>query len=94
MYNTVSVQQPVYEGEIAQRLVVPGVAIGLAWTPMGGEIMFVEASAIQGEGTLTLTGQLGDVMKVSATLAQNWVKAHARQVGHNSPGPVFIKKLK
>ncbi|KAH3772744.1 lon protease homolog 2, peroxisomal-like [Dreissena polymorpha] len=71
--------QPVYESEIAQHLVDPGVAVGLAWTPMGGEIMFVEASSMAGEGTLTLTGQLGDVMKESANLAHNWVKTHARQ---------------
>lgn len=69
-----------YESEVAQRLVHPGVAVGLAWTPMGGEIMFVEASCMKGEGSLTLTGQLGDVMKESANLAQNWVKTHAKQV--------------
>ncbi|WAR11622.1 LONP2-like protein [Mya arenaria] len=65
--------QPIYEREIPERLVHPGVAIGLAWTPMGGEIMFVEASCTAGEGGLTLTGQLGDVMKESASLAQNWL---------------------
>jgi ATP-dependent Lon protease len=69
-----------YESEVAQRLIHPGVAVGLAWTPMGGEIMFVEASCMKGEGTLTLTGQLGDVMKESANLAMNWVKTHARMV--------------
>ncbi|XP_060574708.1 lon protease homolog 2, peroxisomal-like [Ruditapes philippinarum] len=70
--------QAMYESEVAQRLIHPGVAVGLAWTPMGGEIMFVEASCMKGEGTLTLTGQLGDVMKESANLAMNWVKTHAR----------------
>lgn len=72
--------QPLYESEVAQRLIHPGVAVGLAWTPMGGEIMFVEASSMKGDGTLTLTGQLGDVMKESANLAMNWVKTHAKQL--------------
>ena len=58
----------------------PGVAAGLAWTIAGGSIMFVEASRMAGDGQLTLTGQLGDVMKESASLALNWVRAHADQV--------------
>ena len=49
-----------YESEVSQRLVQPGVAVGLAWTPMGGEILFVEASSMPGEGTLTLTGNETD----------------------------------
>lgn len=53
-------------------------ALGLAWTPLGGEIMFVEASRTEGEGQLTLTGQLGDVMKESAHLAISWLRANAR----------------
>ena len=47
-----------YESEVSQRLVQPGVAVGLAWTPMGGEILFVEASSMSGDGTLTLTGMV------------------------------------
>ena len=62
------------------RLSQPGVAIGLAWTAMGGEILYVEATRMDGEGKLTLTGQLGDVMKESANLALNWVRSHAAQV--------------
>jgi ATP-dependent Lon protease len=58
----------------------PGVAIGLAWTAAGGELMFVEASKMHGGGELTLTGQLGNVMKESARLALNWVRMHAAQV--------------
>ena len=73
-------QTPQYESEVSQRLSQPGVAVGLAWTPMGGEILFVEASCMKGDGSLTLTGQLGDVMKESANLALNWVKTHASQV--------------
>ena len=49
-------QSPMYESEVSQRLVQPGVAVGLAWTPNGGEILFVEASSMPGDGSLTLTG--------------------------------------
>ena len=54
--------------------------MGLAWTAMGGEIMFVEASKMSGTGELTLTGQLGDVMKESAQIALNWVRSNASMV--------------
>ena len=70
-----------FESETSERLSQPGVAVGLAWTMMGGEIMFVEATRMKGEGKLTLTGQLGDVMKESANLALNWVRSHMTQVG-------------
>ncbi|XP_059362559.1 lon protease homolog 2, peroxisomal [Carassius carassius] len=69
---------PVFEMEVSERLTLPGVAIGLAWTPMGGEIMFVEASRMEGDGQLTLTGQLGDVMKESARLAISWLRSNAK----------------
>ncbi|XP_052437928.1 lon protease homolog 2, peroxisomal [Carassius gibelio] len=69
---------PVFEMEVSERLTLPGVAIGLAWTPMGGEIMFVEASRMEGDGQLTLTGQLGDVMKESAHLAISWLRSNAK----------------
>jgi ATP-dependent Lon protease len=65
-----------FENEVAQRTSVPGVATGLAWTPVGGDILFIEASKVPGSGRLILTGQLGDVMKESAqaalTLAKTW----------------------
>ena len=65
-----------FENEVAQRTSVPGVATGLAWTPVGGDILFIEASKVPGTGKLILTGQLGDVMKESAqaalTLAKGW----------------------
>ncbi|XP_042293231.1 lon protease homolog 2, peroxisomal isoform X3 [Sceloporus undulatus] len=70
---------PMYELEVSERLSQPGVAIGLAWTPLGGEIMFVEASRMDGEGQLTLTGQLGDVMKESAHLAISWLRSNAKK---------------
>uniref|UniRef100_A0A4W5PC60 Lon protease homolog 2, peroxisomal n=1 Tax=Hucho hucho TaxID=62062 RepID=A0A4W5PC60_9TELE len=68
----------VFEMEMSERLTLPGVAVGLAWTPLGGEIMFVEASRMEGEGQLTLTGQLGDVMKESAHLAMSWLRSNAK----------------
>jgi ATP-dependent Lon protease len=67
-----------YENELYQKLDVPGVAIGLAWTPVGGDILFVETSLSRGNGKLTLTGQLGDVMKESATLAYQYLRANAK----------------
>lgn len=70
---------PMYEMEVSERLSQPGVAIGLAWTPLGGQIMFVEASRMDGEGQLTLTGQLGDVMKESAHLAISWLRSNAKK---------------
>ncbi|XP_068169900.1 lon protease homolog 2, peroxisomal [Antennarius striatus] len=70
---------PLYEMEVSERLVLPGVALGLAWTPFGGEIMFVEASRMEGDGQLTLTGQLGDVMKESAHLAISWLRTNSRK---------------
>jgi ATP-dependent Lon protease len=69
------------ESEVALRTSVPGVATGLAWTPVGGDILFVEASRVPGKGQLILTGQLGDVMKESAQAALSLVKSRARQMG-------------
>jgi ATP-dependent Lon protease len=67
--------------EIDDRVRVPGVVIGLAWTPVGGDILFVEASKLRGGKNLTLTGQLGDVMKESATAALTWVRSQAHSLG-------------
>ena len=69
------------EEEIAERTRTPGVAVGLAWTPTGGDVLFVEASRMTGGKSLTLTGQLGDVMKESAQAAVSWVRAHAAELG-------------
>jgi ATP-dependent Lon protease len=68
---------PPYEHEIAMRSSIPGVATGLAWTPAGGDILFIEATRVAGSGKLILTGQLGDVMKESAQAALTLVKSHA-----------------
>ncbi|MEX0430236.1 endopeptidase La [Spiribacter insolitus] len=71
---------PKFEGEVAMRTSVPGVATGLAWTPVGGDILFIEANRSQGSGRLVLTGQLGDVMKESAQTALSLIKARADQL--------------
>src|SRR5206468_3144913 len=63
--------------QVKRRTSQPGVATGLAWTPVGGEVLFVEATAFPGEGKLQITGQLGDVMKESAAAALSFVKANA-----------------
>jgi ATP-dependent Lon protease len=65
--------------EMEERTKDPGVAIGLAWTAAGGEVLFVEASRMAGTGSLTLTGQLGDVMKESARAALSWLRTHAKE---------------
>jgi ATP-dependent Lon protease len=70
-----------YANEVAERTEDPGVATGLAWTPVGGAILFVEATKMPGKGKLTLTGQLGDVMKESAQAAVSYVRANADRYG-------------
>ena len=66
-----------FSNDVYQKTDVPGVAIGLAWTPVGGDILFIETTISRGNGKLTMTGHLGDVMKESATLAFNYLKANA-----------------
>jgi len=66
-----------FESDVALRTSIPGVATGLAWTPAGGDILFIESSRVRGSGKLILTGQLGDVMKESAQAAVTWVKSQA-----------------
>lgn len=73
--------QPRFEGEIAQRTSVPGVATGLAWTPVGGDILFIEASRVPGSRGMILTGQLGEVMRESVQAALTLVKSRASQLG-------------
>ena len=67
--------------EVAERTQKPGVAVGLAWTPAGGDVLFVEARRMQGTGSLTLTGHLGDVMKESARTALSWFRASVGRFG-------------
>jgi ATP-dependent Lon protease len=70
-----------FEGEVRKRTADPGVATGLAFTAVGGDVLFFEATAYPGKGRLTITGQLGDVMQESAQAALSWVRAHAEQLG-------------
>ena len=70
-----------FQKEQDKEIHVAGVVTGLAWTPVGGEILFVETSLSRGKGTLTLTGNLGDVMKESATLAYEYFKSHSTEFG-------------
>ncbi|MEZ4359995.1 MAG: endopeptidase La [Kofleriaceae bacterium] len=72
---------PKYVSEVADRTSEPGVATGLAWTAVGGDILFIEATRMPGKGKLTLTGQLGDVMKESVTAALSFVRSRAAQLG-------------
>jgi len=70
-----------FEGEVRKRTSDPGVATGLAFTAVGGDVLFIEATAYPGKGRLTITGQLGDVMQESAQTALSWVRAHADELG-------------
>lgn len=74
---------PRYSTEMYNETHAPGVAIGLAWTKVGGDILFIEVSLSKGKGKLTLTGNLGDVMKESATTALSYLKAHSESLGLN-----------
>jgi ATP-dependent Lon protease len=69
--------------ELSARTWGAGLATGLAWTPTGGDLIFIEAARMPGKGTLTLTGQLGDVMKESATAALSYVRVHAEDLAMN-----------
>lgn len=67
--------------DVAERINKPGIATGLAWTPVGGDILFIEATKMKGKGNLILTGQLGDVMKESAQAALSYIASHAKDFG-------------
>jgi ATP-dependent Lon protease len=70
-----------FAGEVRKRTADPGVATGLAFTALGGDVLFIEATAYPGKGRLTITGQLGDVMQESAQAALSWVRSHAQRLG-------------
>src|SRR5690606_30739158 len=73
--------KPRYFLDVAERTSLPGVATGLAWTPVGGDILFIETSKMKGQGRVEITGQLGDVMKESAKAALTYVRSHADELG-------------
>jgi ATP-dependent Lon protease len=70
-----------FESELSETIKIPGIATGLSVTPVGGDIMFLEATCMNGRGTLTLTGQLGDVMRESAQIAHSYLRSKASQLG-------------
>jgi ATP-dependent Lon protease len=76
-----SLGPPKFFREVADRTGTPGVATGLAWTPTGGEILFIEATAMPGKGSLTLTGLLGESMRESAQAAMSYIRSHAKRLG-------------
>ncbi len=78
-----------YHSEAKRRTRLPGVATGLAWTPVGGDVLFIEAQAYDGEGKLQITGQLGDVMKESAAAAVSYVRGHMRDIDPTLPSDWF-----
>src|SRR5258708_7379437 len=75
--------KPRFHFEAATRAEIPGVATGLAWTPVGGDVLFVEATRSKGKGNLTITGQLGKVMEESVRIAYSYLRAHAEELGIN-----------
>jgi ATP-dependent Lon protease len=81
--------RPRFHPEARKRTQAPGVATGLAWTPVGGDVLFIEASAAPGNGKLVLTGQLGDVMKESAQAALTWVKGASHEIAPDLPDAWF-----
>ena len=76
--------------EIAERTKRPGVAVGLAWTPAGGDVLFIEANKMKGKGSFSMTGQLGQVMQESMQAALTWVRSNAKQLGLDEE---FLKEM-
>jgi ATP-dependent Lon protease len=83
--------RPRFTSDLRRRTSAPGVATGLAWTPVGGDVLFVEATAMPGKGKLTITGQLGDVMRESAQAALSWVRAHLSELAPDLPEDWFAE---
>jgi ATP-dependent Lon protease len=81
--------RPRFYSETRRRTTVPGVATGLAWTPVGGDVLFIEATAMPGRGKLTITGQLGDVMRESAEAALSYVRSHVATLAPDQPEDWF-----
>src|SRR4029077_19621081 len=83
--------KPRFQSEVKRRTSEPGVATGLAWTPVGGDVLFVEATSYPGDGKLQITGQLGDVMKESAAAALSYLKANTPRWGESVSEDWFRK---
>jgi ATP-dependent Lon protease len=83
--------RPRFPSDVRRRVAAPGVATGLAWTPVGGVVLFVEATAMPGSGKLTITGQLGEVMRESAQAALSWVRAHLGELAPELPEDWFAQ---
>jgi ATP-dependent Lon protease len=83
--------RPRFYSETRRRTTVPGVATGLAWTPVGGDVLFIEATAMPGSGKLTITGQLGDVMRESAEAALSYVRSHVATIAPDQPEDWFAR---
>jgi ATP-dependent Lon protease len=81
--------RPRFQADVRRCTIGPGVVTGLAWTPVGGDVLFVEATAMPGEGRLTITGQLGEVMRESAQAALSYVRGHAAEIAPELPGDWF-----
>ncbi len=80
-----------FQSDVGRRTDEPGVATGLAWTPVGGDVLFVEATAFPGDGKLQITGQLGDVMRESATAALSYVRRNLARIAPDAPADWFAK---
>jgi ATP-dependent Lon protease len=80
-----------FQSDVGRRTDEPGVATGLAWTPVGGDVLFVEATAFAGDGKLQITGQLGDVMRESATAALSYVRRNLARIAPDAPADWFAK---
>src|ERR687894_1446995 len=78
-----------FQPDVQRRTDEPGVATGLAWTPVGGDVLYVEATAFPGDGKLQITGQLGDVMRESASAALSYVKRNVKSLGEDTPEDFF-----
>jgi len=89
VHETLGVPKVRLEKEVEERVKQPGVSVGLVWTPAGGDIVFIEASAMRGGKQFTMTGHLGEVMQESMRAALTWVRAHAEEFGID---PDFFRK--
>ncbi|MBN1256624.1 MAG: endopeptidase La, partial [Planctomycetes bacterium] len=80
---------PKFHPELANRVKTPGICVGLAWTATGGDVLFIESTRMHGTGKLILTGQIGEVMKESATAALSWIRTHSTELGIKGDGKLF-----